>query len=133
MVGTAARNTGYPGVEIHGKTIRVYFMYKRDRYGHTLGIEPTRNNIKHDALLPGDIQMPRALYRRSIIISRRSPASCTGVRSRTPSSEGRQTCRCRLIVTSTVPIVCACFCRRRLRPARRLSTIRAPGIPSGPT
>lgn len=46
-----AVKTGFPGVEIHGKTIRVYFMYKRVRYAHTLGIEPTRNNIKHAARL----------------------------------------------------------------------------------
>ncbi|MDR0780429.1 MAG: tyrosine-type recombinase/integrase [Pseudomonadales bacterium] len=47
MAKTAATNTGYPGVEVRGNSIRVFFMYKRDRHGHTLRIEPTRNNIKH--------------------------------------------------------------------------------------
>ena len=45
-VGTA---TGYNGVEIHGNSIRVVFMYKGVRHRHTLGIEPTKNNIKHAA------------------------------------------------------------------------------------
>jgi len=49
MAGSAATRTGFPGVEIHGKSIRVTFMYKGVRHRHTLGIEPTRNNIKHAA------------------------------------------------------------------------------------
>lgn len=47
----SAVKTGFPGVEIHGKSIRVVFMHKRTRHRHTLGIEPTRNNIKHAARL----------------------------------------------------------------------------------
>lgn len=49
MAGVAATTTGFPGVEVHGKSIRVAFMYKGTRHRHTLGIEPTRNNIKHAA------------------------------------------------------------------------------------
>lgn len=49
MAGLAATTTGFPGVEVHGKSIRVAFMYKGTRHRHTLGIEPTRNNIKHAA------------------------------------------------------------------------------------
>jgi len=51
MASAAATNTGFPGVEVHGKSIRVAFMYKGARHRHTLGIEPTRNNIKHAASL----------------------------------------------------------------------------------
>lgn len=49
MAGVASTTTGFPGVEVHGKSIRVAFMYKGTRHRHTLGIEPTRNNIKHAA------------------------------------------------------------------------------------
>lgn len=51
MASAAATKTGFPGVEIHGKSIRVAFMYKGTRHRHTLGIEPTRNNLKHAANL----------------------------------------------------------------------------------
>lgn len=51
MASTTATKTGFPGVEIHGKSIRVVFMYKGDRHRHTLGLEPTKNNIKHAASL----------------------------------------------------------------------------------
>lgn len=49
MAGAAATNTGFPGVEVHGKSIRIAFMYKGARHRHTLGIEPTRNKIKQAA------------------------------------------------------------------------------------
>lgn len=49
MATEAARKTGYTGIEIHGHSIRVDFMYKGVRYRHTLGIEPTKANIKHAA------------------------------------------------------------------------------------
>lgn len=49
MVGEAIRKTGHTGIEIHGQSIRVDFMYKGVRHRHTLGIEPTRANIKHAA------------------------------------------------------------------------------------
>lgn len=45
----AARQTGYTGIEIHGHSIRVDFMYKGVRHRHTLGVEPTKANIKHAA------------------------------------------------------------------------------------
>lgn len=51
MAGTAVTKTGFPGVEIHGRSIRVAFMYKGVRHRHTLGMEPTKNNIKHAASL----------------------------------------------------------------------------------
>jgi len=51
MAGTAATKTGFPGVEIHGRSIRVDFIYKGVRHRHTLGVEPTKNNIKHAARL----------------------------------------------------------------------------------
>lgn len=51
MAGTAATKTGFPGIEIHGRSIRIAFMYKGVRHRHTLGMEPTRNNIKHAASL----------------------------------------------------------------------------------
>ena len=50
MAGTA-KKTGFPGIEIHGRSIRVDFMYKGVRHRHTLGMEPTKNNIKHAARL----------------------------------------------------------------------------------
>lgn len=45
----AARPAGYTGIEVHGQTIRVDFMYKSVRHRHTLGVEPTKVNIKHAA------------------------------------------------------------------------------------
>jgi len=49
MTNAATRQTGYSGIEIHGQSIRVDFMYKGVRHRHTLGIEPTKANIKHAA------------------------------------------------------------------------------------
>lgn len=49
MAGKESRKTGYTGIEIHGNSIRVYFMYKGVRHRHTLGIEPTKANLKHAA------------------------------------------------------------------------------------
>ncbi|MEQ1802561.1 MAG: tyrosine-type recombinase/integrase [Gammaproteobacteria bacterium] len=51
MAGEAQAKTGFPGIWIHGKSIRVDFMHKGIRHRHTLGIEPTRNNLKHAARL----------------------------------------------------------------------------------
>lgn len=51
MADDAAARTGFPGIWIHGKSIRVDFMHKGVRHRHTLGIEPTRNNLKHAARL----------------------------------------------------------------------------------
>lgn len=47
MAKAAATSTGFPGIEVRSNSIRVFFMYKRDRHAHTLPLEPTRNNIKH--------------------------------------------------------------------------------------
>lgn len=49
MTSKAAVKTGFPGIWIHGKSIRVDFMYKGTRHRHTLGLTPTRNNLKHAA------------------------------------------------------------------------------------
>lgn len=49
MTTEEVRETGFTGIEIHGHSIRVDFMYKGLRHRHTLGIEPTRANIKHAA------------------------------------------------------------------------------------
>ncbi|MGI4812472.1 MAG: Arm DNA-binding domain-containing protein [Janthinobacterium lividum] len=38
--------TGYTGVEVHGKSIRVVFEHKKIRHRHTLGLEPTKANLK---------------------------------------------------------------------------------------
>ncbi|MGK2914965.1 MAG: Arm DNA-binding domain-containing protein [Porticoccaceae bacterium] len=40
-----------PGVEVHGRSIRVAFMHKGMRHRHTLGLEPTKANLKHAARL----------------------------------------------------------------------------------
>lgn len=42
---------GLPGITIHGKSIRVDFMHQGVRYRHTLGLEPTKANLKHAAQL----------------------------------------------------------------------------------
>ncbi|MFV0276590.1 MAG: hypothetical protein ACK5HY_05320 [Parahaliea sp.] len=55
MAGTAATKTGFPGIEIHGRSIRVAFMHKGVRHRPTLG----RNRFI-DILLPEDIQQLRA-------------------------------------------------------------------------
>jgi hypothetical protein len=34
-------SSNLPGIEVHGKSIRVAFMHKGVRHHHTLGIEPT--------------------------------------------------------------------------------------------
>lgn len=47
MTRAATTNTGFPGVEKRGNSIRVFFMYKRTRHTHTLRLEPTRSNVKH--------------------------------------------------------------------------------------
>lgn len=49
MAGTAITKAGFPGIEIHGRSMRVAYMYKGARHRHSLGMEPTKNNIKHAA------------------------------------------------------------------------------------
>lgn len=39
----------HPGVEIHGKTLRIWFMYRGERCRETLGVELTRANIRQAA------------------------------------------------------------------------------------
>ncbi|HFH4043690.1 MULTISPECIES: Arm DNA-binding domain-containing protein [Pseudomonadaceae] len=51
MTVEAAAKTGYPGIWIHGKSIRVDFMHKGVRHRHTLGLDPTKANLKHAARL----------------------------------------------------------------------------------
>lgn len=47
MASAAATYTGFPGVKMHGKSIRVAFMRNGVRHLHTPGIKPACNNIKH--------------------------------------------------------------------------------------
>ena len=47
----SAVKTGFPGIWIHGKSVRVDFMHKGTRHRHTLGIEPTKVNLRHAARL----------------------------------------------------------------------------------
>lgn len=47
MAVESAVKTGFPGISIHGKSIRVDFMHKGTRHRHTLGIEPTKMNLRH--------------------------------------------------------------------------------------
>ena len=49
----AGTKTGFTGIWIHGKSIRVDFIYKGERHRHTLGIEPSKANIKHASRLRG--------------------------------------------------------------------------------
>lgn len=44
-------SSNLPGIEVHGKSIRVVFMHKGVRHRHTLGIEPTKANLKHASRL----------------------------------------------------------------------------------
>ncbi len=47
MAAQGTIGTGYTGVEVHGKSIRVVFEHKKVRHRHTLGLEPTKANLKH--------------------------------------------------------------------------------------
>lgn len=51
MAVDAVVKTGFPGIWIHGKSVRVDFMHKGTRHRHTLGIEPTKVNLRHAARL----------------------------------------------------------------------------------
>ncbi len=51
MTAESAVKTGFPGIWIHGKSVRVDFMHKGTRHRHTLGIEPTKVNLRHAARL----------------------------------------------------------------------------------
>lgn len=44
-------NSNLLGIEMHGKSIRVVFMHNTVRHRHTLGIEPTKTNLKHASRL----------------------------------------------------------------------------------
>ena len=49
--GVEAELAKHKGVEIHGGSIRVVFMWRRIRCRETLGLPATKANIKHAALL----------------------------------------------------------------------------------
>lgn len=51
MAAASPANTGFPGISIHGKSIRVDFMHQSVRHRHTLGLEPTKANLKHASRL----------------------------------------------------------------------------------
>ncbi|NLD15911.1 MAG: site-specific integrase [Gammaproteobacteria bacterium] len=47
--GIEAELAKHVGVEIHGNSLRISFNWKRKRYRETLGLAPTKSNIKHAA------------------------------------------------------------------------------------
>lgn len=47
--GIKAELDKHPGVEIHGNSLRITFSWKRKRYRETLGLVPTKANIRHAA------------------------------------------------------------------------------------
>ena len=49
--GIAAELAKYPGVEQHGNSLRIVFMWRKQRYRETLGLPVTKANIKHAAQL----------------------------------------------------------------------------------
>lgn len=49
--GLSAELAKHPGIEIHGSSIRIVFMWKRQRCRETLGLPVTKANIKHAAQL----------------------------------------------------------------------------------
>lgn len=51
MAAASPTSTGFPGISIHGKSIRVDFMHQSVRHRHTLGLEPTKANLKHASRL----------------------------------------------------------------------------------
>ncbi|MEB2401724.1 MAG: tyrosine-type recombinase/integrase [Alcaligenaceae bacterium] len=51
MAVEGVAKTGFPGIWIHGKSIRVDFMHQGVRHRHTLGLDPTKANLKHAARL----------------------------------------------------------------------------------
>lgn len=51
MAVEAVAKTGFPGIWIHGKSIRVDFMHQGLRHRHTVGLDPTKASLKHAARL----------------------------------------------------------------------------------
>ncbi|WP_339079660.1 site-specific integrase [Pseudomonas sp. TMP9] len=49
--GLEAELAKHTGVEIHGNSLRITFMWRRQRYRETLGLPVTKANIKHAAQL----------------------------------------------------------------------------------
>lgn len=49
--GLEAELAKYTGVEIHGNSLRIVFMWRKRRYRETLGLPVTKANIKHAAQL----------------------------------------------------------------------------------
>ena len=49
--GIEAELAKHAGVEIHGNSLRIVFMWKRRRCRETLGLPVTKANIKHAAQL----------------------------------------------------------------------------------
>lgn len=49
--GLSAELAKHPGIEIHGSSIRIVFMWKRQRHRETLGLPVTKANIRHAAQL----------------------------------------------------------------------------------
>jgi integrase len=49
--GLEAELAKYPGVEAHGNSLRIVFMWRKQRHRETLGLPITKANIKHAAQL----------------------------------------------------------------------------------
>ncbi|MCO2689933.1 DUF3596 domain-containing protein [Pseudomonas aeruginosa] len=74
--GIEAELAKHSGVEVHGNSIRIVFMWQKRRYRETLGLPITKANIKHAAQLRAavlhDIKMGTFDYARHFPNSRRA-------------------------------------------------------------
>lgn len=74
--GLEAELAKHTGVEIHGNSIRIVFMWRKRRYRETLGLPVTKANIKHAAQLRAavlhDIKLGRFDYAQHFPNSRRA-------------------------------------------------------------
>lgn len=80
MAVEAAAKTGFPGIWIHGKSIRVDFMHKGVRHRHTLGLDPTKANLKHAARLRSAAMyaLRTGFYNEAEMFPHTRPAESTG-------------------------------------------------------
>ncbi|HWK69547.1 MAG TPA: tyrosine-type recombinase/integrase [Burkholderiaceae bacterium] len=80
MAVEAAAKTGFPGIWIHGKSIRVDFMHKGVRHRHTLGLDPTKANLKHAARLRSAAMyaLRTGSYNEAEMFPHTRPAESTG-------------------------------------------------------
>src|SRR3546814_12790479 len=80
MAVEAAAKTGFPGIWIHGKSIRVDFMHKGVRHRHTLGLDPTKATLKHAARLRSTAMyaLRTGPYNEAAMFPHTRPAERTG-------------------------------------------------------